>query len=371
MSKFKLMLLGTVAAGLTAVAVAPASAGEVEKSVKIAGQVSRVLVIGDDGVETDVYGIDNDNASSRLKFTGQAKSETLTAKAYVEFNVVGQENNGQDTNGSGITMRQSYVSLQNDMGTLSLGYTTTAFHGATTSSFSGIGSGSTWGDPVFGGLSFRAKGVTTALESSGSTAATGLQTGDLDDYFTTGRENTVKYTSPKFNGFQVLVSADAAGQDGVGADVGGRIAYSADYDGTKIKASLGATSTAASSTSQDSIVGGSIAVELANGLNAMIAGAQKSIATTGRSDNDGWTAQIGYDAKMIDAGETSFMVMYEENNDKSANGDKFESIAVNVQQSLKDYGTDIYAGVQNFEYKTTTTNYQDITAGWVGVKVKF
>ncbi|MHA1598861.1 MAG: porin, partial [Alphaproteobacteria bacterium] len=337
MNTFRIMLLGTVAAGLTAAAVAPASAGEVEKSLKLAGQVSRVLVVADDGVSSDVYGVDNDNSSSRLKFTGMAKGEDLTAKGYVEFNVVGEENTGQDTNGKTLAMRQSYVSLQNDMGTLSLGYTTSAGHGATTNSFSGVGNGSTWGDPVFGGLTFRAEGVTLATESSAdSSVSTALQVGDVDDYFTTGRENVVKYSSPKFNGFQAFVSADAAGADGVGADVAAQLKYSADYDGTKIKAAIVGVNSGASNTTWNDMIAGSVAVELANGLNAMIGGGKRSANASGRNDNDGWTAQIGYDASMVDAGETSFMIMYEEQNDKQSNGSNYETVALNIQQSLKD-----------------------------------
>ncbi|MBT6406707.1 MAG: hypothetical protein HOK06_03820, partial [Rhodospirillaceae bacterium] len=53
MSKFKMMLLGTVA-GITAVASAPASAGEVEKTVSVAGQVARQVMIVDDGVNTTI-----------------------------------------------------------------------------------------------------------------------------------------------------------------------------------------------------------------------------------------------------------------------------------------------------------------------------
>jgi len=372
MGKFRFMLMGTAAVGLTAVAVAPAFADEVEKSVTLAGQVSRVLAIVDDGTNTQIYGVDNDHSSSRLMFTGEAASKTLTATAYVEFDVVGNEHADQDTgNSTTLGMRHSYVSLKNGLGELTIGYTDTAAADAATLSFSeAAGDGSTFADPVFGGVQFIASTSTASYEENAAVLS-GVTPGDKLDDYSSGRANTVKYTSPDLSGFTVLVSADSDSADGVGSQLGGQVRYSADYDGTKVMAAVAGASTGASSTTYAHTLSGGVAVKLANGLNAMVGGGTKEAKAAGRNDPEGWTAQIGYDASMVDAGETSFMVMYESNEDKDANGEDYESVAVNISQSLSDYGTTVYAGVQNFEYKTATTNYRDITAGWVGVRVAF
>ena len=42
-----------------------------------------------------------------------------------------------------------------------------------------------------------------------------------------------------------------------------------------------------------------------------------------------------------------------------------------AEHQMPDYGASVYGGIQNVEYDTPTTNYDDLTAGWVGVRVNF
>lgn len=370
MSKFKMMLLGTVA-GITAVASAPASAGEVEKTVSVAGQVARQVMIVDDGVNTTIYGADNDNSSSRLKFTGQAKSETLTVKAYAEFNVVDGETTTQNTgNGSTFAMRQSYVSVANDMGTLSVGRTTAAGYTGGGKSFSGVGTHA-WSDGGMTDINFIAVGTTAGMETPAYTAS-GVTIGTENDSYVLGRVNTVKYASPSFNGFAFQIGMESSGTDSMGSSASGQISYSADYDGTKVAAAVSGNNSAAGSTTIDSEIQASLAVELANGLNGGAGwGKNDRVGTSTVNDPEGWNAHIGYDAAMVDAGETSFKISYEENEDRSVNGDKYEALALHVEQDLSAYGASIFGSIENHEYSTVALKYQDITAGWVGLKVSF
>lgn len=372
MSKFRMMLLGTVAVGLTA-AAAPASAGEVEKKMTVKGQVNRVVIAIDDGANEYVAGEDNDSSGSNIKFDGSAKSETLTVKAHLNVNFEGANAVGPTV---GTTSKQavsySWVSLANDMGELRIGEVKSSNKSVMGTSLGNYGQ-SGFADPVSNTLGFNAVGSDQSIESGGS--ASGVTLGTVANTFGNGAVNAIKYISPKFNGFQIGadISSKNNTDSAIGSGASGTVTYNADYDGTKVKAVIGAGTHAASSTSSDGNYSGAVAVKLASGLNAAVAYGKQDLnsSQTGRSDPDGLSVQIGYDAKMIDAGTTSFQVLYYEINDNSANGDKYESTGVNIQQSLSDYGTTIYGGVRQWEYTTTATKYQDITAGWVGVKVAF
>ena len=147
------------------------------------------------------------------------------------------------------------------------------------------------------------------------------------------------------------------------------VRYSGDFDGTKVRATAAWGSRGAAAT--DNEVGGSVAVALAGGLNGSVAYSQRNLnsdvaANTGLNDPEMWGASLGY--KM---GANGITAWYQSVEDLGANNNEAKSYAVVVQHVMKDYGTTIYGGIQNVDYDTTATKYDDLTAGWVGIKVTF
>ncbi len=369
MSNFRLMLLSTAAAGLVAAAVSPASAGEVEKSVAISGHVNRAIVISDDGLGTTVGQIDATYVSgSRARIDAKAKSESMTVRAYTELGIQANPSSDSqsDATSRSINLRHSYISVGSDMGTLTVGHTSYAgaFYGS--NSLASTGNGGNYDGPILGGQVMRPK--TGAASTAGGTS--GITVGAVTSNFQGGggRKSNIKYDSPNFSGFSFAVGH--ADNDHGSAGLG----YSGDFDGTKVIANVGVRSVGGTSAT-DKEFGGSMAIALAGGLNAAVAYTQRDLtngtsvaANTGLKDPDHWGAAIGYTM-----GANGINLQYGVTNDLGANGNEATRIALIVNHNLSEYGASIYGGISNIDYDTpaTATQYDDLTGGWVGIRVNF
>ncbi len=387
MSNFRIMLLSTAAIGLAGALATPASAGEVEKSASFSGHVNRVVGIIDDGDSTDIHSADAGASMSRVRFTGSAVGENLTAKAYIEVRARGNDsdtngnptsssttaNSGATTGGTGasgntLSMRHSYVSLSNSMGTLILGETNPS--GDLNGVFSGDFSGANWwgveaasASPISSNFLVENVGNAGGQEEGGQAGSNPVNT------LSSGRGGVIRYDSPEFNG--VSFSTSLKGGADAAEEWSASVGYSADFDGTKVGAGYGYTNRSGSSASQDAFHSVGAGLELASGINAHVGYFKKIAANTGGIEPETWNIQMGYDMNVIDAGETSVGVSYTNGDELLNTTDDGQWYGLNVNQSLADYGTDIYGGISKGEYDRTGTNYEDITAGWVGVRVKF
>lgn len=370
MSNFRKMLLSTAAVGLAGVLATPASAGEVEKSASFGGHVNRTVSILDDGNATKLQSSDSGVSMSRLRFQGSAKSETLTTKAYIEFRARGGMSNnnvGTGATANQISMRHSYVSLGNSMGTLILGDTNPAgdLNGWASGQFSGSGFGMD-GDTLSGG-----EETTFLLTTS---TADGAEAGTLAGVspamtMSSGRGGVIRYDSPTINGFNVKASlkggADAAEEPSIS------VGYSADYDGTKVAAGYGYTNRSGSNAAEDASHSVGAGVLLDNGLNFHGGYYVRTATNANTIERTMWVADVGYNMSIVDAGATSVKVTYAEQEETLVVNDDMEWYGISVQQELSDYGTSLYGGISNAEYKRPALNYEDLTAGWVGVRVTF
>jgi hypothetical protein len=63
---------------------------------------------------------------------------------------------------------------------------------------------------------------------------------------------------------------------------------------------------------------------------------------------------------------------WQQTDDQGADGRQVTVWGGNIVQKLSAYGTEVYAGYANYELNTNNaTSYEDITQGWVGMRVKF
>jgi len=372
MSNFRIMLLSTAAVGLAGALATPASAGEVEKSASFGGHVNRTVSIVDDGDATDIRSGDNGASMSRVRFQGSATSESLTTKAYIEVRARGNRsasNTGTAASGSTLSMRHSYVSLSNNMGTLILGDTNPSgdLNGWASGMFSGAWHGVD-GDTLTGGeqgaFIVKGAGASTGQEESG--LGTTVSPGHT---LSSGRGGVIRYDSPDFNG--ISVSGSLKGGADAAEEASASVGYSADYDGTKVAVGYGYTNCAGNDTTYKSFhsVGGGI--ELASGINAHVGYFKKNNKASGAIDPREWTVDLGYNMNVVDAGQTSVNITYSNLDEALAVSDDLKWYGINVAQELSDYGTSLYGGISRAEYTVTGTNYEDITAGWVGVRVTF
>jgi hypothetical protein len=372
MSNFRTMLMSTAAVGLASVLATPASAGEVEKSASFGGHVNRTLSVLDDGDSTKLKSGDSGVSMSRVRFQGSAKSESLTTKAYIEVRARGQRSNSNVATGATanqISMRHSYVSLGNSMGTLIIGDTNPAgdLNGWASGQFSGSWAGQdgdTLGGGEFATFALSAAGDNTGQEEGNYAGVTPRMT------MSSGRGGVVRYDSPDFNGFSVKASI----KGGADADEEPSISfgYSADYDGTKVTAGYGYTNRSGSVAAEDAMHSVGAGILLESGINFHAGYFERTATNANTIESAMWVTDLGYNMSVVDAGATSVKVTYAESEESLVQNDDLEWYGISVQQELSEYGTSLYGGMSNASYTGAAgTNYDDLTSGWVGVRVTF
>ena len=353
MSNFRIALLST-AAIVAAVAVSPASAGEVEKSLSVGGHVNRAVVVSDDGQNTTFGSIDNNSTGeSRFRLKGSAKSESLTFGTLIELGARVNGNTGTHSNSDNpnIRIRHSVVSVGNNMGTLYLGQTWNADWLSTSNSLHGTGTAGFYDGHTVSGEVFNITGTANATSN-------GPSIGSVMDNYTHYRNNGVKYVSPNMSGFKVEIGHTDVNKGAAS------IRYSGDFDGTKVIGTIAIGSEGADTAEKS--YGGSAAVKLAGGISGSLAYSKKEIKTVGRNDSVMWGAGLGYTM-----GANGITAWYQNVDDGESNGSDATAYALTVEHKMADYGASVYGGIQNSQYDTIATKYDDITSGWVGVKVTF
>jgi hypothetical protein len=366
MINFRMMLLSTAAIGLTTAATMSSSyAADVEKKMAVSGQVNRAIITADDGESTNTIHQDGNSSGSRMRAVASAKSESMEIGTYIEFATQDSASNTQNTadGAAGFSIRHSALYLKNSMGKVTMGQTSHAADAFVAVDMSGTGNASGATANAMGALLFNDSDSVAGSNAAGTTVGTAHGA-----MYGAGRQEGISYDSPSFNGFNVKVSHQA---DSSGA---AQATYGGDFNGVKVKA--GYRFANANGGTFDEIHGGGLGITLANGLNfsANYATTQReSVAnTTNIPDPEALYGKVGYTMSGIsDLGKTAVAIEYRQTDDQAADGDDYESYALLVNQSISDYGTSVYGGYTNMSYDTTATNFDDIDAFWMGVRVTF
>lgn len=369
------MMMSTAALGMAGVAMSTASAGEVEKSASFSGHVNRVVGIVDNGQATTISAKDNGTSGSRFRFDASAKSDDMTISAKTELGASGTGNTDANAQAaSSISLRHSYVSINNSAGTLTIGHTSG-------SADAGVGQNSKSGAAWYGTMNYSGSPVSSAgfvsttnaaaanagAEETGLTTVTGYLAGT-----STGRGNVIKYSSPDMNGFDFSASIRGGSTGSANEQAEFFASYGADFDGTAIDIQGAYAATSGNSTTNDSQWHVSVAGELASGLNAAIGYGENEKKAAATNDVEIFFAEVGYDMTDVsDLGATGINLQFMDQDYSVSNTSEYQVVGINVSQSLADYGTTVYGGVSQQSYSVSGTTYEDINSGWVGIKVVF
>lgn len=387
MKTFRLMLLGSVVAGVGAIAAIDASAADVEKSVKMYGHVNRMTGIQDTGGSSEIAHMDNSISSSRFGINASAKSANLTVGAKFEWqfqansNSTGTSTQSRYTTGSNSNdaVRHSDVYFSTQYGKLSMGHGDSASNDAIKADLSGTDLVMFSGEPLSRGMGMCSDNALDTISGTGCrTGSNGTQVQDfIPDLDGQSRVNRIRYDTPRIAGFSAKISNDHGGVVSYGAD------YRGELLGTKLALNVGGYSTNGASTTIGNAFAASVSAKHSSGINLTYAwGARNSKYTkaAGLSRRpETHYAKIGYQADFFGWGPTSLGVDYNLGLDGVANGDVAAKIGVGVVQKLSAYGTEIYAAYENVDYKgdpktAATLNgmgYDEVNAGYIGARVKF
>ena len=221
-----------IAAALAASAAAVHAQEKLE--VKLSGQVNRAVMFADDGHDSDIFFVDNDNSSTRLRFSGTGNvTPGLKAGLILEVEYQSSPSNlvtFADRDGGSPNFDERHVDLffEGAYGKLSLGQGDGAANGGLEVDLSGT-SVAHYADiaATGGALAFRTGGG-----AAGPTLGSVLSQQDFES-----RYDRVRYDTPSFGGARVAVSMGAKDSRDVQEAA---LWYSADFaNAGKLAAALG------------------------------------------------------------------------------------------------------------------------------------
>ena len=341
--------------------------GQERVSLAISGQVDRGVLFIDDGTNSEIFHVDNDHSSTRVRFVGTGRvSDDFSIGSQIEVQMesnstgsVSQDgDNDHGIGGTSFTERKLEVYLDSlRFGRVWLGQGQTASDGTSQVDLSGttLVAYSNSPDEMSGGIKFLNK----------STDAFGPAIKDVFSNFDgLSRDDRVRYDSPKFGSLQLSASHISGGA----VDVALR--HAAEYGPYKTAAAIAFADPSSISSSVDSRLNGSISVRHESGVNGTFATGREEVERAG-SDPVFVYGKLGYVAKIFDIGDTAFAIDFTRAENVQADGDEATSYGLAAVQNLAEYGTQFYLSVRNHELDRTGSNFDDVLSTLAGVRVKF
>lgn len=331
--------------------------------LKLYGQVNRGVLISDDGKNTDVFHVDNDNSSTRIGLLAKAhitEDFAVGSKIEVQFesNSTAAISQGNDSVGpNNFTERQLDLFLEsNRLGKLSIGQGDTASNGTSEVDLSGtavVG---------YSGVTDMAGGLNFINSSTGSLS--GISIGSvMSNMDGLSRRDRLRYDTPSLGGFTLSGSiTEDEKQDAA-------LRYSGEMSGTKFAAAAAYAHQANNATEHQ--YNGSASLLFSNGINFTIAGGARNLETAGRDDPFFFYGKLGYKADFTKLGNTNFALDYGYFEDISQDNEDAQAIGFFTVQEFEKAGAEIYLGLRWYDLDRSGMSSDDVKAMLIGSRIKF
>jgi predicted porin len=367
----------------TAIAFVAAAQGASAVDVELYGQVNKGVFAFDDGQNTDFVVVDNDLSSTRFGFKGaQALDNGLTASVLFEGEMTSNPSDefsqntttGQSStptsNSPAFAERQARVGLSGDFGGLYIGQQSTAIDGALTQDLAGARDVMSADLKKIGGGALMRRSNGTVADLNGTATGNGTVGGFLTN-LGTNRDDSVRYDSPIFAGFQARASVAQGGSsdaavyyDGAIADfkVKGAVGIYLDND------SVGGTTSTANRIDSQYIASGSVAHSsgLAGTVAYTTATREKETATA--EEPSSWYAKVGYAWDAFEVAADYGTAEHYQN--ATANNSELTSMGLGAQYNLGN-GVSVAGLYRNFDADVTGVSTDAVDLYGVNMRVKF
>jgi len=388
----KTILKTSVAAAALMAIAAPVSAqnlgretGRDKVNLKIYGQVNRAMMWGDDGKNERLFVVDNAVSTTRIGFLATAPvTADIQLGAQIETEIASNTSNsvsvGTDTSTSAnldnnqgqtvFTERLMEVTINHKrFGKLSLGQGSEASDGIAEHNLNSAPN-------VVGMLSYVTTGSNFRLVNKATNNNVSTTLGALANYIDQGRDDRVRYDTPKFFDTTLAASYTSGGETGVA------IRHDRKYGQFRVQAGIGYANTNGTSTTVDDEVSGSVSVLHNSGVNAFFSTGARNHkrATQGAvkpKDFEYVGVGVGYIAKIFGVGPTAFAADYikaDNLNRSTTSAGEFKSKrwGVGVEQTFADYGASAYLGYSNYDNNLgASTSTEDVNIVVAGMRVLF
>ena len=331
--------------------------GEESIRLTLSGQVNRGVLYADNGTDSEVFHVDNDNASTRIRFVGEGDvNSDITVGTQIEVQFKSNSTaaisfNQDDPAGpNNFTERKLELYFDSDrFGRVWLGQGDTASNGTSEVDLSGTAIvGYSGIADLAGGLAFD------------NDRQIGDAFSNLDGL---GRNDRLRYDTPSFGG--VSVSASAVKTD----DWDAALRFSGDVAGVRTAAAVGYADSASDGFEQ---INGSASVLLSSGLSFTAAVGTRDLDAAGRDDPFFYYVKLGQQLDVFDIGRTALAIDFTQADDVEADGEELTSYGAFLVQTLDPVATDLYLGIRNHELDVTGgPDPDDVFAVLAGARIKF
>ncbi|MEL6287591.1 MAG: porin [Pseudomonadota bacterium] len=362
--------------------------GNRKVKLTLSGQVNSALLYFDDGIDSDVYVIDNDESSTRIRLDAVGTIRPgLTAGLVIEFDVeiaggsrIGGFDGDEgvqrpDDDGDGIQLRRANWFVKGDFGKISIGQGSMASDGAYEVSFSNA-----WYGSVGYGLGVTNIGPFVVRNHTADAQAIDPNAGNVTWYAVgtdndTSRRNRVRYDSPTFGGFTASASWGEDDEYDValrfarefnGLKVAAAAAYHVDEDDNGPNGTdatdidrFGISAAMLHTPSGFHLQGGYSTLTIENGAGSNAAG--------DIFQRDHYWIAAGVQFRASSLGTTDFTVDYIHNdNEFLSNGNtvvEYDSIGIGMSQDIDAVGGTLYLSYRYHEAETVSGDGTLFTTG--------
>lgn len=338
----------------------PAHAQVGNLEVKLSGQVNRAVMHVDDGFSSDLFHVDNDNSSTRFRFTG-TQSLSPTIKAGVVFEVEYQSNPtnlvtfANQEGSPSLDERHMDLFFASNWGKLSLGQGDGAANGGIEVDLSGTQVAHYAGISDIGGaFAFR-----TAAGAAGPTIAQSLDRQDFES-----RYDRVRYDAPSFGG--ITASASFGTKDANREVSEFALRYSGKGAFGEIAAALGVSNEDLAPGAvgvDDKVMGGSISWLHPAGYNVTFAHSTRDL--TASRDGKFNYLKLGYKT-----GNHAVSIDFGMADDQNALGDEAKVTGVGYVYNAVKWA-ELYGLVKNHSLDRPGAAFEDIRIVMAGTRLKF
>ena len=388
--------------------------GRPKVQLEVSGQVNRALLYADNGDHEQLFNVDNDNSSSRVRWVARARlnddlSVGAAIEVQIESNSTAKVSMGQNSavapDGGGFSERKIEFWIDSKrMGRVWVGQGDTASNGTSEVDLSGTSI------VAYSGIADLAGGICFAV-SGGGGPCDGPVIGDLwSNLDGLSRNDRIRYDTPTIAGFKLSASYVEADTWDVA------LRYGANYEaiGTKVSAAIAFANPGGAKDSSDSDhqLNGSISVLHSSGLSVTYAMGKRGV---GEGDDDrsfwyikgGWqmdvpSPNLGRFAISFDYGVANpddditevcdspaffkskgFLVdpceATKENNfgtlvasdDSVFDDDEITTWGVAVTQKVAKLGAEFYFAYRNHDFDRPGSDFNDINTAMLGARIKF
>lgn len=324
---------------------------------EISGQINRAVLWADNGTDSDVGHVDNDNSSTRFRIKGSADVTENTRAGVTwenefESNSSGAFDINQNNDGSAdFKERKLEGWYQGPWGQLSIGQGDGAANGTSEMDLSGTSV------IAYSGVADMAGGITFKTPG-GADIGEGVAVGDVfNNLDGLSRNDRLRYDTPAFGPVGLAVSAT----NGDAYEIAGRLVQ--DVGDNAFEAAIGYID--GGDRSPFSQIGASASFLHASGFNVTIAVGERDLDETARSDPQNAYVKVGYHG-----GAHRFSVDYGTTDDLAAEAD--EATAYGAFWNWQAFASgEIYAGARIYELDRPGIDVDDVTAIMAGTRIKF